>query len=1329
MLSAQATQRELTTWLDGARRRRLDFIRGRLALGDVATLVAGIIGRESAMRDIRRSLGGWSSDGKAVAVSDLHGVLQTLCGSRVTQSDLVVFYDELVATQSTARATSSDALVPHAERPPPDPTSSLAVVPSRCAMITVTRQLKDSRQRLKRMRQTTTRLNKKLNTAIERCEELEGKHQQLVGAVCFRPAKRNVSVFGAYSMAIARNVGFASAKSTLLMMGGTEAAGQLKSKDIVYAYEHRAVHAQRIMSARDYEHIRVVAADAQSDGRPTFKVCQYRGDATKQEAVRKEKVHVSDLTTIAGTIRNDTAEMNFTRSLADVLIVKTGGGAELYCLMHREVMSVGAPTWLDCVREGGPPEDSLEVWIFCLDNGPDNQLTTKNIRNDIEPTPRLVTLTVWCVMHQYHLIVRSVLDVMDDHPWCDGWGVRYVNGMATLSNVWRSPGNLRKIRETAASLTLMGAHDCCRTTPGRVIKGRWGSIDEFETYYIKGLPLWGPIFKKLFGAGSSEVAPSARRNYDDDGYQERTKAYKKTAVNLTNHTLFQASVVIAKVAKSPLFHFYCWALQEIKTFRRRRAEAEKTSAPCTEASLLSQLVCGKTAQIAGEFSQLLDDESVLGKFGRVWQLVPSDRTNEAMTLIVSLILRGAAGWHLRFTLRLQTFPLILLRVVERAADTCCLERQRVARDLCALNECCLARFDGPHSCITRSLKTMFIQEWRRMATDGKCKNALLWSVLLAIRSCCAGETQEIEGFNSTLQTQCKRAPRMELPLASDRLNLKHGRPVRPADCVSVNKEVSIRMASEAATTRFAPISDAERKLRHVVRPVVHQPIADQRHGRELLPREQRLAEPQPSAQRPDSGAAHTGAKPSASTRVQYCKCDLPSAWPTALPLVSPFLKAVHLGEARVHVLLHATAKPDVPAGVWFIPCLRRYSIVWCTPVVIEAVDGEVRFSLVSPLDFKTSLQVLADWQTAQAPCTLTNPTLTMCSYAPRWSSLRRGALNSASLQVSELKGAKRSAAPKKPAQSKRHTSQTLPMADCTSQADEHPDEDGLDLEELLGQIMEEQAAGDHDEHLDSDDGDDGVYDNKSDDERTADDEPLHTAAQETSKARGDELCENHPLADNSGLRKRVLTRTRAECGRSRDEVNDAIRRAADHNHHSHERGVISLIANYSSDTGDQQVEIMFVRWETQSTAKRVELDSLNRIKYNIPHLTRFPEEEFTNYRTIISRPPMTMEKLRDMREPVQPWILLVVEHAQAQTFSGPLCLSEGDAACALCNSAAALAPDACENSELRRPSFKCSVCVLTWHDCCAKFAAIRGQAVEFEPHSRFVCPMCFQHRA
>ena len=116
---------------------------------------------------------------------------------------------------------------------------------------------------------------------------LENALVHLHSRVNFRP-NRNVTDFGGYSLALSRNIAHASARATALMVAGGPERGAVKDAHTVLIYENRVEAAKQIIAREAY-----AAVDA------NFEVHCHKCDATGDEPVDRNKVHVSKITSLS----------------------------------------------------------------------------------------------------------------------------------------------------------------------------------------------------------------------------------------------------------------------------------------------------------------------------------------------------------------------------------------------------------------------------------------------------------------------------------------------------------------------------------------------------------------------------------------------------------------------------------------------------------------------------------------------------------------------------------------------------------------------------------------------------------------------------------------------------------------------------------------------------------------------------------------------------------------------------------------------------------------------------------------------------------------------
>ena len=181
--------------------------------------------------------------------------------------------------------------------------------------------------------QRSDTLQHKLNEEIEKCTTL-------VAHTNFRPGLRRISLYGGYTLALRRSFGNASAGVAAKMVAGAEDNGGFTDHQVVILFEHRAAQAKRSRA-----HNFFVEADAEKADVPDwFEIVCYRGDATQQQAIDKEKMHVSLISALQGPgQRGDaldfkalSASAHWMHEAGDLQLVKRGTGEETYEICKRE---------------------------------------------------------------------------------------------------------------------------------------------------------------------------------------------------------------------------------------------------------------------------------------------------------------------------------------------------------------------------------------------------------------------------------------------------------------------------------------------------------------------------------------------------------------------------------------------------------------------------------------------------------------------------------------------------------------------------------------------------------------------------------------------------------------------------------------------------------------------------------------------------------------------------------------------------------------------------------------------------------------------------------
>ncbi len=309
---------------------------------------------------------------------------------------------------------------------------------------------------------------------------------ELVHQVRWREGCKKISPFGGYSLALLRNKAHVGAKEAIAMIARDEVRGAFKSKNIVVEYEHKAATAQKLISKEFHDQLGSFELER---GFALVEAFVYKGDATNQEALDKCKIHVSTVDTIAlHVLRNsngvviDIEGAQLNRARCDLQVVSAGTGQELYFNALREFASIGAPSWEARCLEAASNPKRLSLYSLGLDKGPDCQLFSRLVCSKLYGIPNVACITVWCLLPSNHLCYKCHLSLMESFEWKDvELPCKFHSAVATISNVWRSPGIPHKLAKAVAEKFGEEAAHRVAKRPGRAVKGRWSAAHEVIT--------------------------------------------------------------------------------------------------------------------------------------------------------------------------------------------------------------------------------------------------------------------------------------------------------------------------------------------------------------------------------------------------------------------------------------------------------------------------------------------------------------------------------------------------------------------------------------------------------------------------------------------------------------------------------------------------------------------------------------------------------------------------------------------------------------------------------------------------------------------------------
>jgi hypothetical protein len=552
--------------------------------------------------------------------------------------------------------------------------------------------------RINELEEQMSRLRAKVSYQRRRADRIETKYDELQADALVvledtrfrRNQWSNVTPLAGYTLASRRNEhGNSSGYSALRMMAGTDLQGDLKSRSIITRFEHYTAAAQRYVATCHHED-EASCAQSSASSRVSFLVAngllrdsvapfvavgagrgvklivesvlgiQFKGDATNQEAIGEEKVHVATLMTLfresltsldsvwLKASRGDpdgnfeaSESMRRQKAMCPLQKVSAGTSEELYRMILQEFLGVGCPSWEQSF--GTEPQQytadshsplgqllrvegleavvvgTLRAYIFNLDKGPDNVGFCRRLKEKLRTEQFTMFMVQFCFMHQYHLLVKSLLYVLDNHlPWSRveyAFRVKYVSTVATIGNCWRGVGIGTKYKKVSVRLFGDSAAACFACTPGRCLRNRWGSIDSVEGILIKAMAYLPSVQDEVFEAAlkSSELAAARKRKAtvgddEDQKWADDQKAYRVTACVSMRNPFFLATMLISHAVKTPITKFFGWSETRIKLENSRIKAARKQDGVYIGPTFLSELVAHKAAEVSDEISTLLADE-------------------------------------------------------------------------------------------------------------------------------------------------------------------------------------------------------------------------------------------------------------------------------------------------------------------------------------------------------------------------------------------------------------------------------------------------------------------------------------------------------------------------------------------------------------------------------------------------------------------------------------------------------------------------------------------------------------------------------------------------
>ncbi|CAK0874788.1 unnamed protein product [Prorocentrum cordatum] len=566
----------------------------------------------------------------------------------------------------------------------------------------------------------------------------------------------------------------------------------------------------------------------------SFQSIAIKMDATSQEIVDREKLHVALVRSISfglgdvrssyhsdsgrfvlGNLESRTARQKI---CSDLMEVARGTSAELYVLVEKELERIGCSTWTSpSGRGGGDAGAQISLFSWSVDAGSENGSCLERAARDLVDTPNAMLTAVYCMMHQGHLIAKHLVEVLE--KWdCfeDGCGVteeatgltcfrvKYFSSLSAFSNYWRGVGRHKLIEKAVqAEYERDGGHRGIQmrffnTIPGRCLRGRWLSLESVEEMLVRAAAYLPRVFKALgiLTSNSKTAKASGPGAEEANDWAEKQRSWRLHVVNLGQNPLRLATMRISLITKGPIAHFLRWIEKANRDYNDNVRERSGYLGPTPP----SQLVSEGGADIRASMSLLPRSPHL---FDEVFIGLPDRIRARCRLLVVAMVLASLASWDFRVGCELQSFPLLLLRMLESGPDV--RDDTRAAVAAAFLGKSAEEPKAIEASDVQWKNRVLFRAELDSVAEYDTCLDNL-YGFLLAWRSGLDTDTQEAEGINGVLQAMGRAANHLERALCSDWLRVKKSDRISPDECVIWHKAAMKHMNMPEHLNRFAVVN-------------------------------------------------------------------------------------------------------------------------------------------------------------------------------------------------------------------------------------------------------------------------------------------------------------------------------------------------------------------------------------------------------------------------------------------------------------------------------------------------------------------------------------------
>lgn len=441
----------------------------------------------------------------------------------------------------------------------------------------------------------------------------------------------------------------------------------------------------------------------------------------------------------------------------DVQIVDDGTAVGTMKIVHKQLRLCQNPMF-DFTVASDLGAHQLRFLNLCSDCGPDQIGLRRLVAEKYHLCAGVIVLGLPCFMHQQSLSEGRVIARVDMALAACHLRFKYYSSLVKLAHLFRhyctdiyNAAKVRcGIRSNVAKLTKRKAPLCPSS--------RWDSLHNVKKYF---LALDVEHIRNLLSDVCFHDVPE--QNVHDDGARvpvddiaiDQTKHYKDQLTRWRG----DVHVAIWKHEFGLMMRIKHRACEPLSKFLHALEQTVSSLEPNT--THLSNLVCGKNAEIAAMFPDVLRDPCWHSEALNLEHVFP----DQMYLCHVTLVCDAAAEHHSRITTLVEEQAIALFWLPENPADIPCEQRRRICTMVMQRQ---WSELDTTTAKLFHAMPHVFEQG----ARDGTIQLPE-WTVLQQWRAKCKCDAQIVESANSILTKMTDLAPRIDQQLLASRFTQKH----------------------------------------------------------------------------------------------------------------------------------------------------------------------------------------------------------------------------------------------------------------------------------------------------------------------------------------------------------------------------------------------------------------------------------------------------------------------------------------------------------------------------------------------------------------------------